>query len=189
MFYDCFWLERSIVQSSSRSWRHLLVPRVPSSLIFHLYIHNIDKVEACAQKPSSLFFLFLWRKDWWGSMEVACVGKGVGGGCSWGEVVVRGRGGINNYSCPSLQWWSWLPPAFSASWLGSLRSSDWLRSENSSQSGSRPSGHGSFSSSSLSWAVCLCRSSSKSQTDSSSWRITEILWIEQLCSPRQWGNL
>lgn len=65
---------------------------------------------------------------------------------------------VRTHSWPSLQWLSWLLPGFSVSWPGSsLRMRAALCSENSSPLGSRPSGQGSFSSSSLSWAVCLCR--------------------------------
>lgn len=84
-FYDCFWLERSIVQSSSRRWRHLLVPCDPSSHIPSLHT-NIDKVEACAQKPSSLFFLFLWGKDWWSRWSLDVSEKVGVGGWRWGKV-------------------------------------------------------------------------------------------------------
>ena len=109
---------------------------------------NIDKMEAFAPKPSSL----LENNNH----------KGEGGGVGDAQ---RGGGVWWAHSWPSLQLLSWLLPGFSASWLGSsLRMSAALLSENSSPLGSRPSGQGSFRSSSLSWAVCLCRENTRTHT-------------------------
>ena len=110
---------------------------------------------ACALKPSSLFGSNNHKEERGGS-------EMLGGG--WG-----GSRGVGTHSWPSLQWLSWLLPGFSASWLGSsLRMRAALFSENSSPSGSRPSGQGSFRNSSLSWAVCLCRENTHTHTRSDS---------------------